>query len=250
MYIFVATFPIFASESLFPFILTQALLPAVATMTSLLYDHANNRSQLHFPRPITGTSGSYSNSLSLLDATWTDEDESRRLPSPNDPLMSQDRGQIGHISRYRQPISLAWATIVILGQLIIPSIAWGFFALVYQYGPIPLPDKMASRAATHQSTVTLVITLVGTTLSLVSALYVHYTTSTVPSSNIPYFLTSLFRRAMRFALTARFFRPISFFAFSSAVEVSRGSVVMNLRHAQWTIVSLICAIALSTMTAG
>lgn len=213
-------------------------------MTSLPHDYKNSRSRLHFPRPIKTASGlgssGYSNSLS-------------RLPSPNDPLISQDRGQIDDISQCQQPTSLAWAAIIILGQFFILTIAWGFFALVYHYGPIPLPDKMASRAATHQPTVTLVITLVGTVLSLVSALYVHYsdyTASTVLCSNISYFLPSLFRRAMRCALTARLFRPMSFFAFSSAIEVSRGSVVLNLRHPQWTIGSLICAIVLSTMTSG
>lgn len=55
---------------------------------------------------------------------------------------------------------------------------------------------------------------------------------------------------MRFALAARLSRPISLYSFSRAMELSRGSLVLSLHHLQWTASSIICVLALSTMTAG
>lgn len=169
------------------------------------------------------------------------------LPRPPQISLSSN---VGRISPCRQSIPWTWTIVIILRQLVVLAIAWVFFVLVYHYGPVPLPDKLATRTAIHPRSVTLVVTLVATALSLISGLYVPFVTPIFLCSNIPCLLSSLFKRAMRYAITARLSRPISLFSLSNAVELSRGLVVWSFRHAQWTIISLICVTAISTMTAG
>ena len=67
-----------------------------------------------------------------------------------------------------------WAIVIVLGQFVILATAWVLFAVLYHYGPIPIPDKMAARVAKSQRIVALIVTLIATALSLISALYVKF----------------------------------------------------------------------------
>jgi biotin transporter BioY len=119
---------------------------------------------------MTSLPDDFETSILLSPLTSNTEEHTIQRSPPNGPAISKD---YGHISPYRQPVRWAWA-VIIIGQLVILGFGWVFFAVVYHYGPIALPDAMATRAAASQRTVTLVVTLVATALSLVSALYVHY----------------------------------------------------------------------------
>lgn len=127
----------------------------------------------------TSSLGNHSNPPSLVsNATGHSENNTQRSPSLNDPATSQDLDQPGYISPCQQSTPWTWAITIILGQLTILAIAWSFFGVVYHYGPIPLPDKMATRVTTHQRSANLIITLLATTLSLTSALYKPFMTTT------------------------------------------------------------------------
>jgi len=138
-------------------------------MASLTHHHDTNSQA---PKPPTLASRSYSNFL-LSDAADQNESNILRSVSPNDRATSDE---VDYTSCQK---STHWVTVIILGQLIILATAFGFFVAVHHYGPIALPDKMATRALKSPRTVTLVVTLMATALSLASALYVCYMTPVV-----------------------------------------------------------------------
>jgi hypothetical protein len=61
-----------------------------------------------------------------------------------------------------------WPGLVIGGQLILQSLAWGFFAVVQRRGSVALPLSMALSAQAHPHRVTQISTLISTGLAACS----------------------------------------------------------------------------------
>ena len=59
--------------------------------------------------------------------------------------------------------------LVIAGQLVILGLAWGFAIVCLVNGPIALPDNWAELASTSPRALTLILALIGTAFSLLSA---------------------------------------------------------------------------------
>jgi hypothetical protein len=61
-----------------------------------------------------------------------------------------------------------WPGLVIGGQLILQSLAWGFFAVIQRRGFVALPLSVALSAQAHPHLVTQISTLISTGLAACS----------------------------------------------------------------------------------
>ncbi|KAH8824383.1 hypothetical protein DL96DRAFT_1712662 [Flagelloscypha sp. PMI_526] len=120
--------------------------------------------------------------------------------------------------------------IPVLGQSLLMTLTWGFWGYIVGRGYLLLPDGAATVAQQSTIIVTVITTLVGTALSLIS--------------------TFLFGTAVRNAVVTHISRPISLLVFSMLIRLSTGSFVWRPKHVKWTLATLICTVAINTMTAG
>ncbi|KAJ7610003.1 hypothetical protein DFH06DRAFT_175832 [Mycena polygramma] len=113
---------------------------------------------------------------------------------------------------------LGWPAIVILGQLSLQFLAWGFFILVNARGQISLPFGLAVWVKNNGHSVTLLVTLVATVLAGLSSFFFSY--------------------AIRRSMALYLYRPVSLGTLGASVAISMGSIIFHRRSWRWPAVSL------------
>ncbi|KAF8649598.1 hypothetical protein AX16_005689 [Volvariella volvacea WC 439] len=119
--------------------------------------------------------------------------------------------------------------LVILWQSAILAWGWGFYAVTRRRA-IPLPDNLAVTVQERPRTVTFIITLIATLISI----------------NTGFF----YSQAIRYSVAMSLSRPISLFSLSSSLKLAAKGPVLSIRHWKWSLVALVCVVALSAQTAG
>ncbi|KAF7343922.1 hypothetical protein MVEN_01680900 [Mycena venus] len=114
---------------------------------------------------------------------------------------------------------MGWPVLVVLAQLFLQALGWGFLAAIKYQGQIALPFSTAQWAESNPHIVTLVATLVSTVLAACSS----------------YFFSYALRRSMSLYLL----RPMSLAALGASVNIAMRSLVFHRRHWKWPAVSLL-----------
>ncbi|KAG9308885.1 hypothetical protein JVU11DRAFT_11345 [Chiua virens] len=94
-----------------------------------------------------------------------------------------------------------------LGQTLLFCFAWGFFGVVWEYEALHLPFRIVHLLTIWPSEVTMVVTLIGTVLSLLT--------------------TSFFALAFKEALRHRMHKPISFIKLECVIALARGGLLIT-----------------------
>ncbi|KAJ7833587.1 hypothetical protein B0H14DRAFT_3142539 [Mycena olivaceomarginata] len=124
-----------------------------------------------------------------------------------------------------------WPAIVIGGQLLLQTLAWGFFAVVQSRGGISLPLHLAASAKAHPHTVEWLSTQMSTILA--------------------FFSTLLFSWGLRRSVTLRLRRdgmPLA--TFVSFIKISSRSFILNLRKPKYCLMAVAMIILTGVQTAG
>lgn len=119
---------------------------------------------------------------------------------------------------------------MIAAQLLLLSLGWGFFIAVHTRGQIALPASTAQHARENPHSTTILVTLIATGLSGVSAY--------------------LFAHALRRSLALSLSRPISLATLRGTVGISTRTVVFNRQDIKWTALSLLFFILTGVQTTG
>ncbi|KAJ7610706.1 hypothetical protein DFH06DRAFT_1345817 [Mycena polygramma] len=125
---------------------------------------------------------------------------------------------------------LGWPALVVLGQLLLQAVGWGFLAAVRSRGEVALPLHMALSANENPHIVTFVATLISTVLAGCSSF--------------------LFSYALRKSMSLYLLRPVSLAALGAGVNISMRSLVFHRRHWKWPAVSLLCLIMAGVQTSA
>ncbi|KAJ7043367.1 hypothetical protein C8F04DRAFT_1074525 [Mycena alexandri] len=123
---------------------------------------------------------------------------------------------------------MRWPALVILGQLCLQGLGWGFLAVVKYQGPLALPHAFASWVADNPHLVTLIATLISTLLAGCSSFFFSY--------------------ALRRSMSLYLLRPMSLAALGASVNISMRSLVFHRRNWKWPAVSLLCFIMAGIQT--
>ncbi|KAJ6523950.1 hypothetical protein DFH09DRAFT_1190138 [Mycena vulgaris] len=123
---------------------------------------------------------------------------------------------------------LGWPAFVVIGQLFLQALGWGFLALVRSRGPLALPFSTALWAENNPHLLTLGVTLLSTLLAATSSF--------------------LFSYALRRSMSLYLLRPMSLAALSASVNISMRSLVFHRRRWKWPAVSLLCLIMAGIQT--
>ncbi|KAJ6565805.1 hypothetical protein DFH09DRAFT_1363606 [Mycena vulgaris] len=123
---------------------------------------------------------------------------------------------------------LRWPAFVIIGQLSLQALGWGFLGLVKFRGPVALPFSTALWAENNPHLLTLGVTLLSTLLAATSSFFFSY--------------------ALRRSMSLYLLRPMSLAALSASVNISMGSLVFHSRRWKWPAVSLLCLIMAGIQT--
>ncbi|TFK73336.1 hypothetical protein BDN72DRAFT_197586 [Pluteus cervinus] len=155
-----------------------------------------------------------------------------RADTPSDDQGPKERIQLGGSPgprfwflrpRYRWPI------LIISGQIIVLTFGWTFYGVTRQR-PITLPDDLASAARVYPQPVTYTVTLISSFLSIITAF--------------------LYANSIKYAVAMSLSQPVSLFTLTSCIRVAGKSPITNFVRPYWTLAAAICAVALSTQTAG
>ncbi|KAF8650604.1 hypothetical protein AX16_005174 [Volvariella volvacea WC 439] len=122
-----------------------------------------------------------------------------------------------------------WPALVIFGQLLFLAGAWGFY-ITAAIMPLPLPNSMAVMARNNPHTITYLVTAVGSCISILTGF--------------------LYSHSIRYALMMALSRPVSLYVVSSSISLAAQAPILNVKRWKWTIVGLVCALALGLQTAG
>lgn len=95
--------------------------------------------------------------------------KTKSYDSSNTPLIGGYEAKTNALPSHRSTLTLLPPLLIIAGQLVILSLAWGFAIVCLVHGPVPLPDNWAELANTSPRALTLILTLIGTIFSLISA---------------------------------------------------------------------------------
>ncbi|KAJ7620849.1 hypothetical protein DFH06DRAFT_1359501 [Mycena polygramma] len=125
---------------------------------------------------------------------------------------------------------VGWPALVVLGQLLLQALGWGFLAAVRSRGEVALPLHMAMSANENPHIVTFVATLISTVLAGSSSF--------------------LFSYALRKSMSLYLLRPVSLAALGASVQISMRSLVFHRRHWKWPAVSLLCLIMAGIQTSA
>ncbi|KAJ6461925.1 hypothetical protein C8R47DRAFT_104179 [Mycena vitilis] len=125
---------------------------------------------------------------------------------------------------------LGWPALVVLSQLLLQALGWGFLAAVRSRGEVALPLHMAISANENPHIVTFVATLISTVLAGCSSF--------------------LFSYALRKSMSLYLLRPVSLAALGAGVNISMRSLVFHHRHWKWPAVSLLCLIMAGIQTSA
>ncbi|KAJ6452679.1 hypothetical protein C8R47DRAFT_1168942 [Mycena vitilis] len=113
---------------------------------------------------------------------------------------------------------LGWPAAVILWQMSLQLLAWGFFIVVKIRGQIALPFGLAVWVKNNGHLVTLLVTLISTVLAGLSSF--------------------LFSYAIRRSMSLYLYRPVSLAALGASVSISMRSIVFHRRSWKWPAISL------------
>ncbi|KAJ7467518.1 hypothetical protein FB451DRAFT_1482730 [Mycena latifolia] len=169
--------------------------------------------------------GSVENSIyggSALSEKDFDPDVLLESPIPITPPTPRRRGFSSRL--------IGWPAIVILGQLLLQLMGWGFFIVVKVRGQMPLPHGPAQWVKNNPHLVTLLATLIGTVLGACSSFLFSYA----------------IRRSMPLYLN----RPVSLAALGASVSISMRSVVFHRRSWKWPSVSVFFFLLAGIQTSG
>ncbi|KAJ7721428.1 hypothetical protein DFH07DRAFT_1067595 [Mycena maculata] len=125
---------------------------------------------------------------------------------------------------------IGWPAIVILGQVLLQVIGWGFFVVVRARGQVPLPFESAVWVADNPHLVTLLATLISTVLAGFSSF--------------------LFSYAIRRSMGLYLYRPVSLATLGASVSISMRSIVFHRRNWKWPTVSFFFFFLAGVQTSG
>ncbi|KAJ7728183.1 hypothetical protein B0H14DRAFT_3001280, partial [Mycena olivaceomarginata] len=151
--------------------------------------------------------------------------ETARLTEPEeefDPYRLQEKPVPRQFRLVRRGLwfhLMGWPVLVVLAQLFLQALGWGFLVAIQYQGQIALPFSTAEWAENNPHIVTLVATLV----------------STVLAAGESYFFSYALRRSMSLYLL----RPMSLAALGASVNIAMRSLVFHRRHWKWPAVSLL-----------
>ncbi|KAK7049157.1 hypothetical protein R3P38DRAFT_3388189 [Favolaschia claudopus] len=139
-------------------------------------------------------------------------------------------GSFGH--RRTPPLRLVgWPGIVILGQLTLQTMAWGFFAVLQIKGAMAPTHRVVAWADAHPHTLQWITTQMSTILSFLSTL--------------------LFSWAIRQSITLHLRGDgMSLVAFISFIRISSGALILNRRNIKLSILAVLIIILTGVQTAG
>ncbi|KAJ7469333.1 hypothetical protein B0H11DRAFT_2043980 [Mycena galericulata] len=144
------------------------------------------------------------------------------LESPLTPPRKRTRGCTSKF--------IGWPAIVIIGQLLLQALGWGFFFVVKAHGQVPLPFRAAVWVKNNGHLVTLLSTMVATVLAGCSSF--------------------LFSYAIRRSMALYLYRPVSLATLGASVSISMRSVVFHRRSWKWPTVSLVFFFVAGVQTSG
>ncbi|KAJ7625193.1 hypothetical protein B0H17DRAFT_1111450 [Mycena rosella] len=125
---------------------------------------------------------------------------------------------------------IGWPAAVILGQLLLQLMGWGFFIIVKARGQLALPFNGALWVKNNPHVVTLLATLLATILGGCSSF--------------------LFSYAIRRSMSLYLNRPISLATLGASVRISMRSVVFHRRNLKWPAISFLLFLLAGIQTSG
>ncbi|KAF8155742.1 hypothetical protein B0H34DRAFT_508552 [Crassisporium funariophilum] len=179
-----------------------------------------------------GTNNAY-----LQDPRMSQYSESNTLLSlPSTPTHSkefvlsesQETGKLGWRRRFFSPATIL-PIAILFGHTLLLAFSWTFFAITTSR-PVALSNYLAVRARDHIQTVVMVVTLLSTFISLISAV--------------------LYTRAIRYSLARFLGGSVSLFTVASAIKMSQSSPIKNFIRPSWTIGAILCVLVVNAQTAG
>ncbi|KAJ7734328.1 hypothetical protein DFH07DRAFT_967651 [Mycena maculata] len=141
------------------------------------------------------------------------------------PLTPPEKRMPGCISKL-----IGWPAMVVLGQILLQAMGWGFFLFVRARGAVPLPFESAVWVKNNGHLVTLLTTLIATVLAGSSSFLFSYA----------------IRRSMALYLS----RPVSLATLGASVSISMRSIVFHRRNWKWPTVSLFFFFLAGVQTSG
>ncbi|KDR69960.1 hypothetical protein GALMADRAFT_128086 [Galerina marginata CBS 339.88] len=156
---------------------------------------------------------------------------SKVLPKPKAIKNLQKKVNWNFTNRWFNPY-YAIPIAVIIGQTLLLIFSWTFFALTLTE-PVPLSYSAATYVQKNYQTVTLIVTLIATLLAVCSV--------------------TLYAGAIRYALARSLARPdstTSLYVIFASIHLSKATPIKNFIRPSWTILSILCALAVSIQTAG
>ncbi|KAK7058133.1 hypothetical protein R3P38DRAFT_3547581 [Favolaschia claudopus] len=149
------------------------------------------------------------------------------------------------VLRYFFARLIGWPGAVICGQLLLQTLAWGFFGTVQHRGGIALPHGLAVSAKDNPHTVEWISTQVSTILAFFSTFSAFGFTYLLPS-------ISLFSWGMRQSITLHLRGDgMSLGAFVSYIKISSRSLILSPRkRTKLTLVAVIVFLLTGVQTAG
>ncbi|KAG0702649.1 hypothetical protein DFH29DRAFT_492250 [Suillus ampliporus] len=130
----------------------------------------------------------------------------------------------------RIPVNFLRNIAIISSQVIIMAFAYGFLGAVLYYDHLAPPDQVRKLWMQYPGELTMVVTLIATVLSVVTA--------------------TLCTISIREALRHRMSRPISLVEISAGVALSKGSVILRPEYLRLSILTLFVFGVLRLLTAG
>ncbi|KAG2126571.1 uncharacterized protein EDB93DRAFT_1332802 [Suillus bovinus] len=121
-------------------------------------------------------------------------------------------------------------TVIIISQIFILAFGYGFLGAVAYYEYLAPSDTVCELMRSHPGEVTMLVTLIATVLSVITA--------------------TLFTLSVKEALRHRICQPISLIHLSAGVALAQGSHLLNHRHMKLTVITLFIFGVLKLLTAG
>lgn len=125
-----------------------------------------------------------------------------------------------------------WPLLVIVGQLSILAIGWGFYAAVVAKGQIPLPVSVANTVQLHPESREYMVTFISVILSTITSF--------------------LFAQAIRHGLVVRLASPdaLSVSTLGYGMTVGHKSLIWDVSQIHWTLTAAFFSLAGITQTPG
>ncbi|KAJ7884505.1 hypothetical protein B0H13DRAFT_2343616 [Mycena leptocephala] len=125
---------------------------------------------------------------------------------------------------------LKWPLAVIVGQLLVLALSWGFFAAVRTRGQVTLNALIAETLQRYPRTTTYVFTLIATALAT--------------------FSSYLLSQAVRHAIVVYLTRPMALSRLDFAISISQQSLIYEFREVRWVLVAAVFSLATIQQTSS